>query len=182
MTNFQIQGLDELQRVLKDLPFVVSKRLVFSALRKGAKPMKEEAVNLAPRKSGTIKRAMVIVNNQYEDLPGIMISVTKGKKYHSKGEGNKDAWYARFQEFGTKGFGKRTRRIKSTSLNFKSGTVHRKYNTIGYKGKGTGLPARAFMQRAFDSKHEQAMAIFKEELGINIVRYLNKNLPHYHVN
>jgi len=41
MTNVEIKGMDEIQEILRELPYQVRTSLVFSALRKAAKPMKD---------------------------------------------------------------------------------------------------------------------------------------------
>jgi HK97 gp10 family phage protein len=170
-----IKGMDEINKILRELPAQVSRKLVYAALRRASKPMKDEAVNLAPKKSGTTKRAIVQVNNQFEDVPGIMIAPTKGKRVKD------DAWYARFQELGTKGYGKRKRVWKSIAMDFKNGRLRRESRTVGYKNVGSGLPAVRFMERAFDSKKDQAMTNIKTELGNVITKYLRKNAPRYYV-
>lgn len=166
-------------RALRGLPGVTQGRLAVAALKKSAGPMKEMAVDLAPERTGTIKRAMVIVQNSYEDLPGVMIAPTKGKKFQAS---KKDAWYARFQEYGTGGFGKRRRSLQSTSIDLKHGSVHRKYKTVGYKRHGGGLPAREFMKRAFEAKKDQFMANFRNDLSKITLSYLKRTLPSKYAN
>ena len=176
MTTIEIKGMDELSRILRELPYQVSTKLVYAALRKAAKPMKDEAVNLAPKKKGTTKSAITVVNNKFEDVPGIMIAPTKGKKQKF------DAWYSRFQEFGTSGFGKRKRSLMSREVNLQRGTVTRKFKTTGYKRQGAGLPAVRFMARAFDAKKEETMKGIHKELSDVVTKYLQKNAPKYYVN
>ncbi len=173
MKNIEIKGIDELNKMLRDLPGKISRKLVFTALRKAAQPMKEEAVNLAPKRTGNIRRAMSIVQNGYEDLPGIMIAPTKGKR------ATYDAWYARFQEYGTSGFGGRKRSLTSVSVDLKKGAINRQYKTTGYKKRGAGLPAIRFMQRAFESKKEQVLSSINGELGKAIMNHLRKNAPRH---
>jgi len=182
VTTIEIKGMTELSKILRELPYQVRSKLVFTALRKAAKPMKDEAVNLAPKRSGTTKRAIVMVVNKFEDLPGLMIAPTKGKKFQGEGEANRDAWYSRFQEYGTSGFGKRRRSLKSVSVNLKYGTINRKFQTTGYKRGGSGLPAVRFMARAFDAKKEQALGSINKELSQVVTKYLQKNAPRYYVN
>jgi HK97 gp10 family phage protein len=177
MTNqVQILGMNELQRILKELPYQVRSKLVIQALMKSAEPMKQEAVNLAPKKTGKLKKAIVIVKNGFEDTPGVMIAPTKGKRVEN------DAWYARFQEFGTSGFGKRKRSLSSVSANLKTGKLLRKYKTTGYKMNGSGLPSVRFMQRAFDGSKEIVLNSVHTELSKIVTKYLQKNAPHYYVN
>jgi HK97 gp10 family phage protein len=191
--SLHIQGLDEVNKILVNMPAEIQRRLTFQALRKSAKPMKDEAVNLAPRRTGTIKMAMTIVNNQYEDLPGIMISVTKGSKYKGEGTANRNAWYARFQEYGTSGFGRRKKWEtwdRSIARTAKLGGAHvyqrntgRRagiYSIVsGYKNKGAGLPAREFMLGAFNAKAAEVQKNVVVVLREIVVKYWTKYAPKY---
>lgn len=174
MTTTNIQGMDELKKVLKNLPYQVSTRLVVTALRKAAKPMKDEAVNLAPKRKGTTKKAITIVKNQFEDKPSIMIAPTKGRR------ATYDAWYSRFQEHGTGGFGKRIRALSSVSVDLKHGAVRRRFKTTGYALKGNGLPAIRFMANAFQNKKEQTLGSVSTQLSNVVVSYLKRNAPKYY--
>jgi HK97 gp10 family phage protein len=107
-----------------------------------------------------------------------MIAPTRGKKFQPE----RDAWYARFQEFGTSGFGKRRRKLQSTSINLKYGALSRKYKTIGHKLGGSGLPAREFMKGAFEAKKDTFLSSFKKDLGQITYNYLKRTLPSKYAN
>jgi len=196
MTNYQdigfgveIRGMEEMKTILRQLPFQLRTRLVRQALAKSSKPIKEESVRLAPRrkgsKGGTIKRSITILNETRTDEPMVIIGPLKGKKFQSNIPGkNKDAWYARFHEFGTSGFGKGTKRI--TNLEYKNGAIYKRrirtfYSKSGQRG-AAGLPALEFMQRAFDAKHQEALSNQRVELSNIVTKYLRKHAPKYYVN
>lgn len=181
MTTIEVKGFDELKKILRELPFQVRGSLIKQALRRAAKPMKDEAVNLAPERKGgkaTTKKAITIKNETRADEPMILIAPTKGKtaKY--------DAWYSRFHEFGTGGFGRRTRKTvgRELKLDLKKGRL-RNYSirkTAGYKRQGAGLPAIRFMQRAYEGKKDEVLGNINKELSTVVTRYLRKNAPKYY--
>lgn len=178
MTTIEIKGMDELNKIFRELPHQITSRLVHTALTKAAKPMKDEAVSNAPRRTGRTKKAITIVKNKWEDMPSIMIAPTKGKRMQH------DAWYARFQELGTSGFGRRRRSLKSMDVSMsalRKGKLTRKYQTTGYRFRGTGLPAKEFMLKAFLAKQSQVMGSVNKELSSVVTKYLRKNAPRYYV-
>lgn len=177
MTNnvtIEIKGMTELRKIIRELPYQVRSNLVRQALRKSAKPMKDEAVNLAPQRKGTTKKAITIVNYIKTSDPMILIAPTKGRS------AKHDAWYARFHEFGTAGFGKRKIRVTSIDYN-ERGKLQKKYKTVAYKRQGSGLPAIRFMQRAFESKKQETLGQVNKHLSDVVTKYLRKNAPKYYV-
>lgn len=161
MTNTQILGEKELNAVLMSLPVQVRKRLTIAGMRKAAAPMRSMARQLAPRKTGTTKKAIQIVVNKKGFKPEIWVAPTKGRHVAY------DAWYSRFHEFGTRGHGKRTRS---------------KGVTVAYARRGTGLPAIRFMQRAFEAKNDEVRSRITDEISIKTVNYLRKKVPRFYVN
>jgi len=172
MTKVQLLGEEELQRCLKNLPYQIRRRLIISSLRTAAQPMRQQAISNAPDNTGTTKRAIVIVDAK-GDVPMVMIGPTQGKRVKN------NAWYSKFQEFGTKGFGKRTRRATGVRVNFKTGSVYRSRVTTGWKYKGGGLPAKRFMQRAFETRQNEVLGNIKNVLNKKVVSYLRRNAPKY---
>lgn len=165
MITTKIYGERELNDVLRHLPQAVSKRLTIAGMRKAAKPMKDVARNLAPKRSGTTKKAITIIaTKRRTDKPEIWIAPTHGKNVQY------DAWYSRFHELGTKGFGERTRS---------------KGVTVAYARKSriegrTGLPAIHFMQRAYDSKLTEVRGRISDEISAKTVTYLRKKVPKFY--
>jgi HK97 gp10 family phage protein len=171
--NVEILGLKEMDAIMRELPSKVSYNLIISALRKAAIPVQQEAVSLAPVRKGTIKKSIVIKGSR-EQEPAVYIVPTKGRNVIN------DAWYAKFQEFGTKGFGKRKRTVAGLGVNLNSGRYYYKRKTTGYGKKGKGLPALEFMRRAADNKLEVARELINSKLSNVIVRYLKNKAPKYY--
>ena len=198
MTTIEIKGMDELQKILRELPYQVRGTLIYNAIRRAAKPMKDEAVNLAPRSNrkrvgndGPIHKAITIVRDKATEAePTAIIAVTKGKKALY------DAWYAHFQERGTSGFGKRKKSqtwdkgLARTAIfsgksvaQLRSGRRSGIYQiTESYKHKGSGLPAVRFMSTAYGDNVEEVLNNIHKELSVIVGKYLRKNAPEYYVN
>ena len=193
INNVQILGQKELDEILTTLPKAVSKSLKKRALKNAAKPMEQAAVDFAPRRKrggttrktyvrlsrkgkvlrsksgarktgthGPIHKAIKTVAHARAKEAEVWVAPTTGRNVEH------DAWYARFHEFGTKGFGKRNRSLGVT---------------FGYAKKsksGTGLPARPFMSKSFDQKHKQSIDMIDKELSKVVVKYLRRKAPKYY--
>lgn len=179
----EILGLEQTYKALNALPFQLRSRLTINALKRAAKPMKDEAQQNAPVRKGIIRKSISIVQNTNAAEPEVWVAPKRTKRA--------DPWYAIFQEFGTSGFGKRrssvtwdsglARTAKTTGqrvYQLKSGRRAGAYKMItGYHKKGVGLPAVHFMENAFDKKSKQALADVKPELAKVMTEFLRKNAP-----
>lgn len=179
----EILGLEQTYKALNALPLQLRSRLTINALKRAAKPMKDEAQQNAPVRKGIIKRSISIVQNTKSAEPEVWVAPTKTKRAN--------AWYAHFQEFGTSGFGKRRSSVTWDSglartaktagqrvYQLRSGRKAGAYKIItGYKRKGAGLPALHFMERAFEAKSKQALDNVKPELSRVVTNFLQKNAP-----
>ncbi len=173
VNEVQIIGMDQLNRMLRDLPAQVSYKLQVNALRRAAKPIQDAAKGNAPVRKDVTRKA-IQTRSQRETEPVVYVGVTHGKHQRF------DAWYAKFQEFGTGGFGKRRRRLTRVELNtsaMKKGYIRKSYKTMGYGKKGAGLPARHFMTNAFNNKKDEALQSVNKELSFVVSRYLKRTSP-----
>ncbi len=92
----KITGLESLIKKLNDLPDKLEKKVIRSAVRKGAIIVRDKARGYAPKKTGTLKKSIKIRNNKSaRGITSFKIGPTNDKK---KGT---DVFYGRFQEFGT---------------------------------------------------------------------------------
>jgi HK97 gp10 family phage protein len=184
MTNVELIGYENVQTILRGLPAQINSKLTLAGIKKAVQPIKNSAIANAPRRrnrtakmKGPIYKAITIVNNDSKE-PAVLVSATKGRnaKY--------DAWYAHFQEKGTKGFGKRKRSSGQIAVSLKSGTVYkRQQRTVGYGKKGTGLEAQKFMERAFNVNQDKYLRTVKPEIAKVVTRFVRKHntkvLSHY---
>lgn len=142
--SVQVIGLQELERKLKALGPTIARKSLRSALVAGAKLVKNEAIGLAPQKTGRLRRAMYVkkMNKPNPFAENVIVGVRHGKKMSKR---DLDAWYWTFSEFGTK------ERVQKKT------------------GRKTGLVAGIhFITRAFEATKAQALATFKEVLTGNI--------------
>lgn len=170
MTKVEIRGERELNDVLRVLPKKYQGQVVVAGLKKASRPYKTTAKQLAPvRKGGkqTTKRAITTVTRS-KNPAEVWTAPTKGRRV------TYDAWYARFHEFGTSGFGKR-KRISGRLTD----TGQRVSMTTGYARRGTGLPAIKFMQKAFEQRSMEAKNLIKKSIQEATIKFLNKKLPKY---
>lgn len=89
----EVKGLEDVLKKLKKLPEKIQKRVVTGAIRAGSKPIIQEAKNLVPTKTGTLKKSIGVVKRRSRDKNITHFSVAPLKK--------KGGWYAHFVEFGT---------------------------------------------------------------------------------
>lgn len=172
----EILGYDRVQIILKGLPAQINSKLTLHGLRKAVQPVRDSAMANAPRRAhrtakmkGPISKAITIVNDDSKE-PAVIVSATHGKRAQY------DAWYAHFQEKGTKGFGKRKRSSGQIAVSLKSGTVYkRQQKTIGYGKRGSGLPAQKFMERAFNVNKDKVLRTTKDEIAKVVTRFVRKN-------
>jgi HK97 gp10 family phage protein len=157
--EIKIQGLSELQAALRTLPDKLQRKAVRSALAKAAKPIVAAARQLAPVKSGRMRRAIYSYRDRaspktYESR---LISVKRGKRYQKS---DRDAYYWKFVEFGRAAI-----ESKKTLGNEQSGFFGRRVKAV---------PPRPFMRPAFAQNKYKALQIVKDELAQAIATLARK--------
>ena len=157
MYSDRLLGFDDLNFYLKTFTSRVEKRIVKTSLSAGAIVIKKQAKKNAPRKTGTLRKAI-----RHKRLKGdtvtVRIFVDKGNK--SKNDG----WYAHIIEGGAKSHEIRPR----TGKGLKIGS--RVIKVVNHPG----IEAMPFMKPAFDSKYKEAIEaagkrmrlLIEKEMGI----------------
>jgi HK97 gp10 family phage protein len=148
--GLKIDGLQDLQRALRELPVNIGRNVLRGAVSAGAAEVRQEAKNKAPvyhgdvtqghPPAGTLKRSLY--QKQIRELSDnfrqvFFVGVRRGKKYQKQGKnGNlsQDAFYWTFVEFGTE-----------------------------------KMPAQSFLRPAFESRKQAAVDRMKE--------YMTKRIP-----
>ena len=87
----KLKGADELARVLRALPDKLGDPAMASALRKGASVVKKEAAETAPKRTGTLRKNILIKKAKDRD---------RGEVAYEVGPAGR-AFYGLFAEFGT---------------------------------------------------------------------------------
>lgn len=101
MIEMRIEGLAELRANLLKLPKDIQGRPLRSAVSAAAKVVQDRAKQLAPEKTGRLKRAIYRTRSRSESSrvqETHIVGVRAGKRHQKK---NRDAYYWRFLEFGT---------------------------------------------------------------------------------
>ena len=157
VSQVKINGLDETVKALRALPTSISGKNggpLLSAMRVGAKVLRDEISLRAPKDSGNLAESIVVIrdpdprqkNNANERL---FVAVRKPKKSLIPGAGirtagkSRGASYAHIQEFGSKAHKSRTGKV----LTFINKRGERIFTT-----KVKGVKAQPFMRPGFESK------------------------------
>lgn len=115
--EFQLQGVDELVKKLREIPLALRKRVLRNALAAGARLVRDEAKQQAPvlrlenslqapyRKPGTVRDAVRIRTSKKDRRAGdvgVYVNVKPAKGAERGAKSRADPFYWRFLEFGTK--------------------------------------------------------------------------------
>lgn len=143
--SMKMRGLDELVRVLKEMPDKTRAKISRQALRQSAELMKQEVIARTPRKDGFLQasiRTKVQVGVNFERA--LIIA------------GDARAWYAHLMEYGFvhTGHGKKKKERKPTS-----------------RGKVEG---KAFLRGAAEAKFEPTVDLFEKTVGEVIEKEASK--------
>ena len=140
--SIQLRGFDKVEKLFKELPLKVQKRVIRPACRAAAKEVLPEVKNLAPERSGATKKSLKIraAKRRNKFTAAVLIQTRKGD---FKG----DEFYAAFVEYGTK-----ERIVKKTG-----------------KSAGSVRP-HEFMKRGFENKKAEAEDVFERELIAGVMR------------
>mgnify|MGYP000095970482 CR=1 FL=1 len=157
MLETKINGLDDLQKLLEQLPVDVERKILRGALRAGQKVVLEQA-----------KASIHNVSGELTD--SLRISTRKGKNGKISARviaGNKTAFYAHMVEFGT---AKHLIKPKNRKSMLVAGMMREVVNHPGAQKK-------PFMRPAADaaaSEGSQAMAAFKDYMQRRITKEMDK--------
>ena len=142
-----LDGSEELQRLLKQLPGKANKRFWQSVARAGAKPIIESARSKVPKKEGDLKRAIKYKNHRRSF--GGSVSVGKGK------DGWKQRMKAKVLAFGAK-------KPRITKAGAFRGDIKR--------------PIRDFIKEAGEDSSREALAIMSRDSKKFLEREIKKLL------
>lgn len=84
-----------LLQTLKQFPKNIQRNVMSGAVRAGAAVIRNEAKARVPKRTGNLKKSIIVMKRKSEGYGVIRYSVTPSKK------GKHSGWYAHFIEFGT---------------------------------------------------------------------------------
>jgi len=94
MVDVEINGMDQLLKKLKKLPYEIQEKVVKGAIRASAKPIVQDARRLVPKDSGDLKKSIGVVQRKSKQKNIVYFSVAPRLK-------KKHGFLAHFHEFGT---------------------------------------------------------------------------------
>lgn len=146
MLEFQVKGMEQLGKLLQELPDKLQRNIVRSALRQAAGVIEAEAKRQAPVHSGRLRdsiRASVRLRR------GSPVATVK-----AGGTGKGGAWYAHLVEFGTSAHYIKPKKAKSLFVAgvLREGVQH------------PGARKRPFMRPAMDQAAQAALKAFAEQV------------------
>lgn len=106
MSTLKIEGLADLNKLLKELPSKIERNIMRGALREGSKEFLERAKEEVPVRSGRLRKSLRISTR-----------FKKGEVTASMSAGGKGAFYAYMVEFGTAAHLIKPKRKKSLIVN-----------------------------------------------------------------
>lgn len=92
----EIKGLNDLIAKLNSLPVKLEKKVIRSAVRKGANIIRDKARGYVPVDHGDLKKSITVSSAKYKK--GTIAFAIKPRKNKKR---NKDIFYGKFVEFGT---------------------------------------------------------------------------------
>lgn len=152
-TGFDIAGLDELNRILQELPAKIEANILRGAARAGQKVILEAAKANVPVKSGALR-----------DSLRIKTRIRKGEVTATLVAGNKVAFYAHMVEFGTARHLIKPKKAKSL---FFAGLARKVIDHPGAEQK-------PFMRPAIDSAAPQAIEAFRDYVATRLPKEIAK--------
>lgn len=169
--DFTFTGLDELQKQFQQFPENIEKNIMRGAIRAGLVPIRDEAIDLCPVKSGALQKSIRIKFRRQSEPYGWIRGVVVA--------GNFDAWYAHIIEFGSGSFyngtGTKSKKLpyeikpRGAKSLFFAGVMRASVVHPGVKPVG-------FMRKAVDQKTADGMEAFKEYVATRIQKEFGKAL------
>lgn len=154
MANYEVKGLERLEKALSLLGSKASKKVIKSTLRDASKPTVKEVRRRIPKKSGALRKSVGV---KVLKTGSIFIGYRMGKRHRG--------FVGKFLEEGTK--------AHKIELNGKQRAKGRKAikTPYGYKRSVTvkGIRANPILRPALNATHKQAIAIFKKRLNERII-------------
>lgn len=157
--TIKIDGIEDLQKIMKRMPENFNRNVLTAVARKAAKPLVEEARRLSPvsrisrvewwgkrRKiePGQMRKSITARKSNFDQPAGVGVGPSK-----------KDGWWAHFVEFGTAGYTVKKGRNKGRFI--------------------PGQPAKSFMKRAFVITSNEIVSLYQENFKLILDKYIKKN-------
>ena len=159
MSAIKIEGADELEKFLQTFPEKVERKLLRQALSSGGTVIKTAAKARAPRKSGTLRKAIAV--RRVPRRLAVEVYVRAGRSEKN------DGWYAHIIERGAKAH---------TIVPYKNRkkVLADGGKVFGKRVRHPGVRARPFMAPAINAAARQAVEKIGERLSVLIEREVKR--------
>lgn len=162
MSEFEVKGLSELQKMLDELPANIEKNIMRGALRACAKVVQEEAKRVCPMGGDNLPKGEIA--GALRDSIRISMKVRKGKIQAFVKAGDKIAYYAHMVEYGTAAHLIKPKNRKSLFL---AGVFKELVNHPGAQKK-------PFMRPAIDNKAQDGLEAMADYIRERIPKEVEK--------
>lgn len=152
-----VVGIDDFNRAVDSLTRDLRRRVIYAALRAGARPIVRAAKANAPVKTGLVKKRIAVATSKIKrgrnGEIGVFIKPRISSKARKSKDRSQDPYYYVFQEAGFHAVGRRK---------VGGGRVNR---AARIKASGARfIQGKKFMGRAFESNKGQALKAFSDTL------------------
>jgi len=149
----KIEGLAELDKILKQLPAKIEGKIVRGGLNAASRVIRDAAKSKAPVDDGDLRKSIRVSSK---------IDRRRGKITSKVTAGNKEVFYAHFIEYGTASYYTGTGDSVRTSYNIK-GPLKTSFGVFE-SVKHPGIRPQPFMRPAFDQNVDKAVIAFRQEI------------------
>lgn len=164
MNGVTIDGMDNLQRIIRDFPEYGYKKPVMAGFRKAAVPVKAAMISWLPSTLKNLRKAMKASPGKGKD-PSMLVGVfaKQGTFRNSRGKTYDPYFIALWHNYGT--------------LNMRANRFHRfKRQVRKTKTPGAaGINAKLFAERGWEKSKHQAQVAFEAGVEKEIIKFLEKN-------
>lgn len=165
--TIEILGADELNYIFDNLPRHIGRKIILSALRKGANVLIKQARQNIQNFSKTLAKSIGTVTSKNKNSPSVWVGPQR----------KKGGWFAHFVEFGTVGV-KRTTSAGGDRGNKAFLWVSRVKKGGRYR---KDFRARPFMRPAFDVKQNEITGSIGKNLSAAIDSFVKRNSKKFKV-
>jgi hypothetical protein len=163
ISNYTIEGMENLQTILREFPEKGYRKPIIAAFRKAAEPVKKAMIANLPPNLKALKKALKVKPGKGKSMTlAVGIYANQGVFRNSRGQDWDPYQIAYWHNYGTL-----ANRDKSHSF-----VCGRKKKTAGYNG---GIRPLRFMERAWEQSKDQAQKEFEKKTEEEIDKFLQAN-------
>lgn len=168
MLTLKVEGYREAKQILDELPNMMQKRMLITALRASSKPMLQSAKGKVPVRTGKLRKQLRIIRFRDRNAPKSEVDVAVKPVFErTKKKGSINQYYGKFIYEGT-----------ADPRTSKKGRILVFENERGEKifvRSVKGIKPTPFLEQAYTENSERTVAIFGDELAAAVEKFVNRN-------